>query len=54
VLPGAENPHLDGVHDADGKPDISGIVVPVTPFLFSGAIPGFYLNAPVFSGRQLL
>lgn len=27
VLPGAENPHLGGVHDADGKPGISGTVV---------------------------
>jgi hypothetical protein len=39
VLPDAENSDVGGVHDADGKPGISGGVV--------GDVPGYMGTVPV-------
>ena len=44
VLPGAQDPHLGGVHDADEEPGISGGVV--------GKVPGYVGEVP--DSRQIL
>jgi hypothetical protein len=38
VLPGAQDPHLGGVHDADEEPGISGGVVGQVP-VHVGEVP---------------
>jgi hypothetical protein len=38
VLPGAQDPHLGGVHDADEEPGISGGVVGKVP-VHMGEVP---------------
>jgi hypothetical protein len=38
VLPGAQDPHLGGVHGADGEPGISGGVVGEVP-VHMGEVP---------------